>query len=326
MTGLHVHARRATVVKLVLVAVIWGGTFIAGRVVTAEMPAAVAAWWRYVVASVALLVALLALERSLPAVSARQCMGIALLGATGVLAYNLCFMQGLKTVPASRASLIIALNPAMTAVGAAIFFHERLTRMRTLGIVLALAGAATVITHGRPASVVEGGVGTGEILIVGCVLSWVAYTLIGKRMLAGLSAVAASTYAAWAGTAMLALATLWGGDSLAPPPASVAAWASIAFLGVLGTAVAFVWYYEGVIELGAARAAVFINLVPVAAVTLGVLLLGEALEPATLVGGALVIAGIAALNRPSGRAEAPADERSSRGASWRKEDTFDAPQ
>ncbi len=291
------HARAGLVIKLILVAIIWGGTFIAGRVVTAEMPSASAALWRYVVASGALLVALLGLEHALPSLSPRQWIGIALLGATGVFAYNLCFMQGLKTVPASRASLIIALNPAMTAVGAAVFLKEHLTRRKIVGIVLALLGAATVITHGRPAAVLDGAVGVGEVLIAGCVVSWVAYTLIGKRMLADLSPLAASTYAAWAGTLMLALATLASGETLLPPHASIAAWIGIAFLGVLGTAVAFVWYYEGLLELGAARAAVFINLVPVSAVALGVLLLGEALEPATIVGGVLVIAGIAMLNR-----------------------------
>jgi drug/metabolite transporter (DMT)-like permease len=85
------------------------------------------------------------------------------------------------------------------------------------------------------------------------------------------------------------------------PQASLAAWASIAFLGVFGTAVAFVWFYEGVRAIGPARAAVFINLVPVAAVALGVLLLGEALEPSMLAGGALVVAGVWLLNRPAPR-------------------------
>jgi drug/metabolite transporter (DMT)-like permease len=74
---------------------------------------------------------------------------------------------------------------------------------------------------------------------------------------------------------------------------------SLVFLGVFGTAIAFVWFYEGVQAIGPARTAVFINLVPVAAVTLGVLLLGEPLELSMLTGGALVILGVFIINRPA---------------------------
>ena len=77
------------------------------------------------------------------------------------------------------------------------------------------------------------------------------------------------------------------------------AFGTMLFIGVFGTAWAFVWFYEGVRAIGPARAAAFINLVPVAAITLGVLLLGEPLELSMLAGGALVIAGIWILNRPS---------------------------
>ena len=77
----------------------------------------------------------------------------------------------------------------------------------------------------------------------------------------------------------------------------MAAWAAVGLIGVFGTAWSFVWFYEGVRAIGPARASVFINLVPVAAITLGVLLLGEPLEMSMLVGGVLVVAGIWILNR-----------------------------
>lgn len=283
-------------VKLALVAMIWGGTFIAGRIATAEIAPATAALWRYVIASVALVAALLALEGRAPRLSGRQWIGIVALGATGVFAYNLCFMYGLKTVAASRAALIVALNPVFTALGAWLFFRDRLTASRLAGIALALIGALTVISHGRPLDLVGSGVGVGEALLLGCVASWVAYTLLGKRMLAGLSPLAATAYAAVAGTLMLAVVAAFSGG-IAPPAASFAAWSGIVFLGLFGTAVAFVWYYEGVKAIGPARAAVFINLVPVTAVALGVLLLGESLDAAAALGGALTVAGVWLLNR-----------------------------
>jgi drug/metabolite transporter (DMT)-like permease len=284
--------------KLVAVAVIWGGTFVAGRIASAEMPASTASLWRYLVACAALVVATLVLERGLPRLTARQWLGVTLLGATGVAAYNLFFMLGLKDVPAGRAALIIALNPAAVLLGAALFLGERLVPRKLAGIVVALAGAAVVIGRGDPFALLAGDFGRGEALIVGCVLSWAAFTLIAKRLMAGLSPLAITTHASLTGTLILAAAVVVEGAPFVPD-ASAAAWAALAFLGILGTALAFVWYNDGLRRLGAARAPVFINLVPVAAVALGWLILDEGLDASMVAGGALVLAGVYVLNAPS---------------------------
>ena len=299
----------AVYAKLVLVALIWGGTFIAGRVVTLEVAPASAALWRYVVASVAVAILHGVLAGRLPPLSARQWLGVTLLGATGVAAYNLCFMIGLQTVPASRASLIVALNPAVTFLGAIVLFGERVSPARAAGVALALTGAGIVLGHGNPLSLFAGGLGAGDAIVFGCVLSWSSYTLIGKRILVGLTPLAATAYASFVGTALLALVALWlpapmsGG--IAPPAASAGAWVALVFLGVFGTAVAFVWFYDGVRALGPARASVFINLVPVAAVLLGFLLLNERLEWSMLAGGLAVVAGVWLINRPVRLASVP---------------------
>jgi drug/metabolite transporter (DMT)-like permease len=293
---MSVRARpRGIYAALVLMAVCWGGAFIGGRIAAAEMMPLAAALWRYVIATIALLAVAFALERGLPRLVARQWLAIALLGATGVVMFNLCFMYGLARVPASRGSLIMALNPAITLLGAVLFLHERLTRNKVLGIVVALLGVAVVLGHGNPADLFRGSVGVGEVVLFGCPIAWAAYTLIGKRMLTGISAIAVTTYAALTGTAMLAVLAALSGDLL-PPVASLRAWSAIAFVGLFGTALAFVLYYEGVRTIGPARTSVFINLVPVAAIVLGVLLLSEPLEASMLAGGALVVAGVLLLN------------------------------
>jgi hypothetical protein len=76
------HPRHAAVyAKLVLVALIWGGTFIAGRVATLEVAPASAALWRYVIASVAVAILHGILAGRLPRLTARQWLGVTLLGA-----------------------------------------------------------------------------------------------------------------------------------------------------------------------------------------------------------------------------------------------------
>jgi len=295
----------AVIVKLTLVAVIWGGSFIAGRVMALEMSAPAAALWRYLVATIVLVPILLLRERNLPRLSSRQWIGVMLLGLSGVVAYNLCFIYGLETVQASRGSLILSLNPAATMIGAALFLHEPLTFTKISGIGLAFLGVAVELSGGNPLALMRGGAGVGEIALFGCAISWAAYTLIARRITVNVSPLAITTYASLAGTVMLAIISLTRGD-LAVPKVSAGAWTSLVYMGSFGTAVAFVWFLEGVQRLGSARAAVFINLVPVAAIALGALLLDEHITVPMLVGAAMVISGVWIINRPAPVATAAA--------------------
>jgi len=284
-------------VRLALVAVIWGSTFIAGRVVAADMTAPTAALWRFVIATVTLLVMVQVLEHGLPRLSLRRWMAFVVLGAFGVAGYALCFMYGLQTVTASRGSLIVALTPAATLIGGAMFLHEPLTRPRVLGIALALLGVAVDLGNGNPLRLFTGPIGVGEVTMFGCVLAWSTYTLLGKRELGeGMSPLAATTCAALTGTAILAIWCVITGD-LVVPGLAWKPWLALAFMGVLGTAVAYLWFYDGVKVIGPARTAVFINLVPVVAITLGVLLLGEKLQMSMVVGAAMVVTGVWIINR-----------------------------
>jgi drug/metabolite transporter (DMT)-like permease len=294
----NVAAGNASVyAKLTLVAIVWGASFIAGRIVSAEMDAVTAALWRYIVAATTLVAVALLLEHGLPRLTAQQWLGVVVLGILGVAMYNLCFMYGLQTVPASRASLIIALNPAATLIGGALFLHEPLSRSRVLGIALALLGVTVELSGGNPMNLFERGPLLGELAMFGCVVSWAAYTLLGKRMLGeGVSSLAATTYAALAGTLLLVAINAVTGN-LHVPQASPKAWWCIAFIGVFSTALAYVWFYDGVRAIGPAPTAVFINLVPVVAIALGVLALGEKLVPSMAIGAALVVSGVFIINR-----------------------------
>jgi drug/metabolite transporter (DMT)-like permease len=283
--------------KLTLVAIVWGASFVAGRIVSAELGAVTAALWRYVIAATTLVAVALLVEHGLPRLTAKQWLGVVVLGILGVTTYNLCFMYGLQTVPASRASLIIALNPAATLVGGALFLREPLSRDRIAGIALALIGVAVELSGGNPAKLFEHGSFLGELAMFGCVLSWAAYTLLGKRMLGdGVSSLAATTYAALVGTLMLVAINAVMGD-LHFPVASPKVWWCLAFIGVFSTALAYVWFYDGVRAIGPARTAVFINLVPVVAIALSVSLLGEKLVPSVVIGAALVVSGVFVINR-----------------------------
>lgn len=284
---------------LTMTALFWGGTFVAGRQLAPLLEPLPTAFLRFLLASMLLLGWLLAQQRHLPAVSPRQLFALLLLGMTGVFAYNLFFFAGLQSVEAGRASLIIAINPVLIALASHWLFHERLGWLRGVGVILSVTGAIVVIGRGDLPTLLDSGVGVGEWYLLGCVLSWVAYTLIGKRVLRGMSSLVAVSYSSVIGMLLLGVTVLVRGGLPVRALGDPAVWLNISYLAVLGTVLAFVWFYRGVHELGASRAGQFINLVPVSGVCLGAVVLDEPITWSVITGGGMVLAGLWLTNRAS---------------------------
>ena len=283
--------------RLIIVPAIWGGTFVAGKIVVATLTPLMGSFARYLIACIALLVAAFALEGGLPRLRARQWLATFVLGLFGVFAYNLFFMGALTKLPASRAALIIALNPAITIALSAVLLNERLSARRWAGVLLALLGVAIVVSRGDFSSFAGGGVGVGELYMFAAVISWALYTILGRKVLGGLSPLAATSYAALWGTVLLGAAAAPHFVTLHPTQFDGRMIVSLLYLGVLGTALAFVWYYMSVKKVGASSASIFNNLVPVFGVAISVVVLGEALLPSMLIGGAIAIVGVMMVSR-----------------------------
>lgn len=286
----------AVQLKLLLVAVIWGGTWIAARVAVQEVTPLQVASWRYLIASICLGALLRISEGRFPPLQRGQLLTVLLAGLSGIFVYNVFFLYGLRYIGAARGALVVALNPVMVALAAWLLFKDKMTVGKGAGVLIALCGCLLVVGRGDPLALLRGDVGLGEWLVVACVLCWTVYTFVGRRATASMSPLALTFYASLSGGAMLLLSGWWQGELSVVPHFSWRAWAAIVFLGVLGTALAFTWYADGVHRLGAARAAAFINLVPVAAVLQAAWLLNERLELAELGGGLLVLAGVAITN------------------------------
>ena len=287
------EATLSVYVKLVAAMLSWGGTWVAGRVVAQAVTTPIAAAAaRFTLAALVLGAVMLAKGEPMGADSwQRAWRSIVGLALTGVFFYNLCFFYGLKHVEAGRGALVMALNPVVVAVLAWWLGGERAKPLAVLGAVLAFVGCLTVIGNGDPLALLAGRIGLGEVLLLGCVVCWTAYTFVGRRATRLVSALAATFWSCVLGAVLLwAAALATGGIDWAQWSPSV--WAAVAFLGVFGTAIGFTWYTDAVRVLGAARAAMFINLVPLAAVLMAALALGEAFPPSVALGGAAVLAGV----------------------------------
>lgn len=187
---------------------------------------------------------------------------------------------------------MIALNPVLIALVSWLWFKEKMTVLKGFGIVTALIGCVLVISDGHPQKFFQGEVGIGELLIMGCVFAWAAYTFIGRHATLTMSSLATTFYASLVGCVLLGIASISEAPWALIGHFSINAWLALLFLGLLGTALSYTWFTDGVKQIGAARAGPFINLTPIFGVLLSALFLDERLHIAVLIGGALTIFGV----------------------------------
>ena len=281
-----------TYIKLILTAVFWGGTFIAGKLISQNIDPYSAAFLRFLIASLCLVFLTIKVEGHLPKLQSDKIFIIFLLGLSGVLSYNLFFFAGLKYIQANQASLIIATNPIFITLCSVLFFKETLNSRKIIGLCLSVTGALIVISNGNIFDILNLRFGKGELLIFGCVASWVAYSILGKKAMNDFSPLVAVCYSSIAGTFLLFFPALFKGVFTNMLSYNHVEWASLLFLGFFGTALGFSWYYAGIQKIGPMQAGVFINFVPISAIILSFFILKEPLTISLMVGAILVIAGV----------------------------------
>ncbi|MEE9536434.1 MAG: DMT family transporter [Desulfobacterales bacterium] len=286
-----------TYLKLLLTAVFWGGTFVAGRSLAQNVGPFSAAFFRFAIASVFLVLLAWKVEGKITLIKKRQILPVFLLGLTGVFCYNLFFFKGLKLIEASRAAIIIANNPIFITLFSAIFFKEKLNTLKITGILISVSGAIIAISRGDVLEILQGNLGLGEFYIFLCVVSWVIFSLLGKVVMTDLSPLSSVTYSSITGTILLFPPALREGlaDCIYY---SISDWWNIFYLGFFGTVLGIVWFYEGINQIGPTKAGLFINFVPISAILLAFFILGEPLTLSLLIGTILVTCGVYLTNRP----------------------------
>lgn len=294
-------SRTSTHLGLIGMAALWGASWPWGRIVAQAMPPLAAASLRFFLAGVLLVLWLYRSGRmgALRVLGPRQWAGLACASAVGVLGYSVFFLQALKTVPAGKAAMVVALNPVLTMLFAALLFRERVNAVMCLGLGLAVTGALYALSGGALGELVSSSSGVGEWLLLGCAACWVAYTLIGRIVLTRVDALTTTTATALIGAALLLMASIalegssaWAGLAKAP----AVAWYSVVALALGATALAYAWYLKGVQELGAGAAAAYMSLVPLFGMLLSSVWLGEPITSSLLGGGATAIFGMLLMN------------------------------
>ncbi|MDX1623133.1 MAG: DMT family transporter [Gemmatimonadota bacterium] len=291
------------------VVLIWAANFSVIKAALADFQPFAFNALRFPLASITLLLLLLAARRTIR-FERRHWPAILGLGVLGHLAYQPFFILGLDNTLAGNSSLILASVPVFVAVLSAVMGHERHAGRTWAAVVLSFAGIGLVVAGGAQAVGFGGSTVVGDLLTLGAAILWSLYTVLSTPLVRRYGALPVTAVTMWIGTVGLVAAGV--PSLLGQPWAAVrpAAWAGLAYAGVLGIAVAYLLWYTSVRSVGSTRTAVYSNMVPVGALAIAWATLGERPTWLQLTGAAAILAGVTLARgaRPRGRQEIPPEE------------------
>jgi len=272
---------------------------------------------RYVLASAAFLALLAAVEGRRALRPDGRALELFLFGTLGFAGFNLLTYVALEHTRPQDASLIVATAPAITVVATWLISSVRPRGVQLLLTALALFGVALVISRGRPADLVAGGVGGWELLVLGGVTAFVGYTM-GARRFPGFSPLRYTALTAVGGTLTIVAVTqglTWAGELSSPSVDDLAAnWWRLLYVVGPAAVIAVLAWNDGIRRLGPPNGALFMNLVPVVSFAIAVAQ-GYRPGPVELAGAGLTVAALVAANLV-GRRPAPQPDARRSGAAW----------
>ena len=290
MNPLRIH------LQLLGMAILWGASWPWGRVVAQAMPTFVASSMRFFIAIIPLVIWLYAANRFRYAKKLRpnQWLGLFLTALLGVFGYSTFFIWGLKYMPAGQATVIVATNPVFTTIFAIWLFKEKWNKWVANGMAIAVVGSLLAMTKGEPAQMLTN-FGFGQLLLLGALVCWVAYTLLARKVLVGIDSLTATTISSIFGFLLLFIGALiaenWQ-DWAIVLTLDQSTWFSLIGLALGATVLAYAWYFDGVKYLGAGNAAAYIILVPILGILFSAIWLNEQVDSSLLIGGTLAVSGL----------------------------------
>ena len=276
---------------LALVNLFWAGNFVIGRAVAGRVPPVALAYWRWTGAfMLAIGFAWPVLKRDWPVLK-RQWPVMLLLSATGIASFNTMTYIGLQTTTAINALLLQSAMPLVVLLWAFALFGERPKAWQAIGVLVSLFGVAVIAGHGSLQALLHLSLNAGDVWILAAVAIYALYMPLLRRRPA-VHPLSFLVVAMGIGSLMMLPFYLWELSTGASIRGDWSSYAAMAYIAVLPSFVAYLFFNRGVELIGAARAGQSAHLMPVFGAALAMIFLGERLHLYHAAGIGLIAAGI----------------------------------
>ncbi len=277
-------------IKLGLTSFFWALMFHLGKYAVAYMSPESISGWRFLLAGL-VLVPLVGARDGLDWMGLkRHALPLLIMAVVGIGGFNLALFHGLRHTSPVNGSLIMALCPALITVFGALLTGEPIGRRQQSGLALGLVGVVVVVSGGSLATLLALSFQQGDLFILLAATCWAIYSTIPRRYITGLPPLQITVGTVALGGVLLSVfAQSTQSDFFTPPPLGVVG--AVVTMSLFGSVLAYLWWNDGVRQVGAGKAAIFMNLVPIFAALIG-MLLGQPVALPQLVGAIFVLGGV----------------------------------
>jgi drug/metabolite transporter (DMT)-like permease len=278
--------------------IIWGGTFIATKVALRDVSPATIVWMRFGLGVIVLGAAVLLRKQFvLPAKS--ELGYFAMLGFLGVTFHQWLQANGLVTAQASTTAWIVATTPVFMALLGWLILKENLGWLRSGGILLAALGVLLIVSGGDILALFAGKEGTlGDVLVMISAPNWAVFSVLSRR---GLQTHPAARMMFFVMTLGWLFTSAWifglGPGLREIPKLTPPGWISILLLGVFGSGLAYIAWYDALQALPASQLGAFLYIEPLVTVVIAAIILGESFTFISLLGGGIILFGVYLVNQ-----------------------------
>ena len=271
----------------------WGVSFVATKAVLREISPIALIFARFVLGVVVLLL-ILAVRRETVIPPRRTWPMLAAMGFVGIFVHMMLQAYALTLTTAVRAGWLIGVIPIWSAVLAALVLGEPFGPRKIVGLCLGTLGAVLVVTRGEFSSGVLALPSTrGDLLMLASTVTWAVYTILGRETLMMLGSRRATAATMLIGWIMLAPFFVRAGGWQEYSTLSTTGALAIVFLGIGCSGLGYLFWYAALERLEASQVAAFLYVEPLFTLAAAVALLGESVAATTVVGGVLVLVGVA---------------------------------
>ena len=291
---------------LLVMTLIWGSNFAIVKTAMREIPEYGFGALRLLLA--ALLFALVlqrtgGLQAAASRVSARDWRTFFVLAIIGHTIYQVLFLGGVARTSVANSSLIFGCTPIVISLLSSFAGHERIRPLRWAGVVLSFLGIYLVVSHARA----EGATLAGDLLIMGAVFAWATFTIGSRPLLTRHTPLVVTGFTMIIGAVGYIPLGVPSLVALDWSTVSGLAWVGMIYSAVFALVVAYLIWYTAVQRIGNTRTSLYSNVVPLVAMTVAAVTLGEPLTPRKIAGAVAVLVGLA-LTRVEFRTPAPPAE------------------
>jgi drug/metabolite transporter (DMT)-like permease len=292
-------------VKLICVILIWGGVYHVAKFLVSDTDIFTIAFIRFLIAATVLLCIY---YKNRPMVINRDYRHWVILfwiGAIGIVGYTIVFFAAEALIDANDVAILYAFTPCLTVLLGHIFLKQKVKRLAYLGVIIAFLGTIAVIS--LTATKCNGklictdlvkNLSLGQVFAVLAAVFMSIYNILNKKAATiGLNPLTITTFGSLFGAVLLFIPFLFLGEGVHQIfHKSWMFWLATVYVSIFATVLSYKWYSDSIHYLGVGQTAVFLNMLPLAAVLIGVVLLGKSISIGVLCAGLVIISGVLITN------------------------------